>query len=120
MIASIGVISALLAAQGITGPENVVEGPHGFQAAIAHSLDYEKLLAPAAEYRLMETNTKWFNTVRQGQTAVESVFSIMDKLGLAWSDIEFDRAPRASERIQHARRPLGQPIPIASDHARQR
>ena len=87
MVSAIGVTSALLAVRGITGPEDVIESPAGFAAAIAHSLDTDKLLAPASEYRMMEVNTKWFNTVRVAQTAVTGVFGIMDKLKIGWRDI---------------------------------
>lgn len=88
MVSSIGITAALLAQRGVTGPEDVVESPAGFALAVAERLDTEKLLAPAAEYRVMEVNTKWFNTVRVAQTAVTGVFGIMDKHGLTWRDIE--------------------------------
>jgi 2-methylcitrate dehydratase len=88
MVSSIGITAALMAERGVTGPEDVVESPAGFAHAIADRLDLDTLLAPAAEYRVMEVNTKWFNTVRVAQTAVTGLFGIMDKHDLTWRDIE--------------------------------
>jgi 2-methylcitrate dehydratase len=88
MVSMNGIMAALLAAHGLTGPEDVVESKAGFARAVAERLDVDQLLAPATEFRIMEVNTKWFNTVRIAQTAVTGVFDIMEKHGLGWNDIE--------------------------------
>jgi 2-methylcitrate dehydratase len=88
MVSMTGVVSALLAKRGITGPHDVVESKAGFERAIAESLDRDGLLKPIGEFKVMEVNTKWFNTVRIAQTAVTGVFGIMDKLGITWRDVE--------------------------------
>jgi 2-methylcitrate dehydratase len=88
MVSTTATIAALLAQRGITGPEDVIESPAGFQPNVAKSLDVEKLLAPADEHRMMEVNTKWFNTVRVAQTAVAGLFGILDKHKLTWRDID--------------------------------
>lgn len=88
MVSSIGVVSALLARRGMTGPDDVVESEAGFAAAIAEKLDVERLLAPIVQHKVMEVNTKWFNTVRVAQTAVTGVFGILDEHRLTWGDVE--------------------------------
>jgi len=88
MAAATGIVAALLAKRGLDGPLDVIEGKAGFVNAVAHSLDVDRLLAPATELRVMEVNTKWFNTVRIGQTAVTGVFAIFEANGLGWRDID--------------------------------
>jgi 2-methylcitrate dehydratase len=88
MVSATAIVSALMARNGLEGPEDIVEGESGFAAAIAERLDTERLLAPSREFRIMEVNTKWFNTVRIAQTAVAGVFGLMDEHGLSWQDVE--------------------------------
>ncbi|MBI4524728.1 MAG: MmgE/PrpD family protein [Deltaproteobacteria bacterium] len=88
MVASTGVMAALMARSGLTGPTDVIESPGGFEKSVAGRIDYERLLAPLGHYKIMEVNTKWFNTVRTAQTAVTSAFGLLEKHGLAWRDVE--------------------------------
>ena len=88
MVSATAIIAALMARHGLEGPEDIVESDAGFAQAIAERLDLNLLLAPIREYRIMEVNTKWFNTVRIAQTAVTGVFGLMDQHQLTWQDIE--------------------------------
>jgi 2-methylcitrate dehydratase len=88
MVSATAIVSAFLAGRGLTGPEDIVESEAGFTKAIAERLDLDLLLAPVREYRIMEVNTKWFNTVRIAQTAVTGVFGLMDTHQLNWQDVE--------------------------------
>lgn len=89
MVASTAVIAALMAQKGLAGPKDIVESSGGFEKAVAGRIDEERLLAPVAtNYKIMEVNTKWFNTVRTAQTAVAGVFGLFQKHQLTWRDVE--------------------------------
>ncbi|MGH7848348.1 MAG: MmgE/PrpD family protein, partial [Candidatus Binatia bacterium] len=88
MVAANGVIAALLAEKGITGPQDIMESSGGFIKAVAGKIDTERLLAPVKHYRIMEVNTKWFNTIRMGQTAVAGALSVLQQHHLKWHDLQ--------------------------------
>ena len=88
MVGSTGVMAALVAQKGLVGPAEIIEGPGGFEKAVAGRIDQERLLAPVAQYKIMEVNTKWFNTVRTGQTAVTGLLGLLQKHRLTWRDVE--------------------------------
>jgi 2-methylcitrate dehydratase len=87
MVASTGVLGALMASAGLTGPTNILDSGGEFERAVAGRIDRERLLAPLSELKVMEVNTKWFNTVRTAQTAVTSMFNLMKKHNLTWRDV---------------------------------
>jgi len=88
MVASTGVMAALMARAGLTGPSDLIERPGGFEKSVAGLINYERLLAPVVHYKIMEVNTKWFNTVRTAQTAVSSALGLIEKHRLTWRDVE--------------------------------
>ncbi len=88
MVASTGVLAALMAGAGLTGPTEIIDNEGGFESAVAGAIDRQRLLAPLTEYKVMEVNTKWFNTVRTAQTAVSGVFGLLEKHRLGWRDVE--------------------------------
>jgi len=88
MVSATAIMAALMAGRGLTGPADIVESKAGFARAIAERLDLDRLLAPVSDYKVMEVNTKWYNTVRIAQTAVTGVFGVMDKEGLTWRDVD--------------------------------
>jgi len=88
MVASTGILGALMAGAGLTGPTNILDSQGEFEKAVAGRIDYERLLTPLATLRLMEVNTKWFNTVRTAQTAVTSMFNLLQKHRLTWRDVD--------------------------------
>jgi 2-methylcitrate dehydratase len=88
MVASTGILGALMAGAGLTGPTDILDSGGEFEKAVAGRIDYERLLAPVAELKVMEVNTKWFNTVRTAQTAVTSMFSLLQKHRLTWGDVD--------------------------------
>jgi len=88
MVASAGILGALMAGAGLTGPTDIIDSAGVFEKAVAGEIDMERLLAPVVEYKVMEVNTKWFNTVRTAQTAVTSMFSLLEKHRLSWRDVE--------------------------------
>jgi 2-methylcitrate dehydratase len=88
MISSTAVMAVLMTRAGLAGPQDVIESAGGFVRAIAGSLDQERLLAPLVEFKMMEVNTKWFNTVRTAQTAVASALEIFERHHISWRDVE--------------------------------
>src|SRR6266545_1788340 len=85
MVASTGILGALMAQAGLTGPTDILDSGGEFEKAVAGRIDMERLLAPLIECKVMEVNTKWFNTVRTAQTAVTSMFSLLEKHSLVYS-----------------------------------
>jgi 2-methylcitrate dehydratase len=76
-IAGMNAITAcLLAQQGITGPREAIDGKGGYADALAGTCDYDKLLAPVGKYKILETYTKLYNTVKCGQTAVGAALAL--------------------------------------------
>ena len=97
MTAANAIVATLLAEQGISGPHAVIEGSGGFAQAVAGSCDYDGLVAPIARYKILETYTKLYNTVKCGQTAVAVAFKLVRENNLHWREI-------VSLRIGFARR----------------
>jgi 2-methylcitrate dehydratase len=97
MTAANAIVAALLAEQGITGPRAVIEGSGGFAQAVAGSINYDGLVAPIGRYKISESYTKLYNTVKCGQTAVAAAYKIVHDNKLDWRQI-------ASMRIGFAQR----------------
>jgi 2-methylcitrate dehydratase len=88
MVASTGILGALMAGAGLTGPTDIIDGGGAFERVVAGGIDTARLLAPLGGYKMMEVNTKWFNTVRTAQTAVTSMLSLLEQHRLDWRDVE--------------------------------
>jgi 2-methylcitrate dehydratase len=88
MVASTGILGALMADAGLSGPTDIIDSGGVFEKAVAGGIDIERLLAPVIEFKVMEVNTKWFNTVRTAQTAVTGTLGLLAKHRLSWRDIE--------------------------------
>ncbi|MFC1815216.1 hypothetical protein ACFL0M_04580 [Thermodesulfobacteriota bacterium] len=56
-------------------------------SAVAGKCDFDKLLAPVARHKILETYNKRFNTVKCGQTAVAAALQFIQEHLLAWRDI---------------------------------
>ena len=91
------IVAALLAQQGIGGPHAVIEGSGGFAQAVAGSINYDGLVAPISRYKILESYTKPYNTVKCGQTAVAVAYKLVQENSVDWRDI-------TSLRIGFARR----------------
>jgi 2-methylcitrate dehydratase len=91
------IVATLLAQQGVTGPREVIEGTAGYVNAVAGACNTDGLLAPAGKYKILETYTKLYNTVKCGQPAVGAALKLVREHRINWRDI-------ASLRIGFARR----------------
>ena len=77
MISRGGVEAALLAARGLTGPEEIFEGAAGWSKIVAGTLDAEALSAPCHGcYRVMEACFKPFAAVAGAMAPVQAAMDL--------------------------------------------
>ena len=74
------VFAALLAGEGLTGPEPIFEGPGGFFAAVTGEPFSLEPLGGGGQYKIMEVSTKRFPFGLYGQTVVQAALNIRDKI----------------------------------------
>ena len=86
------VFAALLAQEGLTGPEPIFEGPGGFFAAVTREPFSLEPLGGGGQYKIMEVSTKRFPFGLYGQTVVQAALDIRDRLpandGIARINVE--------------------------------
>jgi 2-methylcitrate dehydratase len=81
--------AAMLAREGVTGPEEVFEGRAGWVSAVAGELDYAALLAPVKHpLKISETRIKLFAAVGPSAAAIQSAIDISQMGKLVPDDIE--------------------------------
>jgi 2-methylcitrate dehydratase PrpD len=84
-----GVMAALLARDGFTGPRTILEGKHGFLHAYATASNPDRLLSAWAKpYHIMKTSIKPYSCCRYKQGAIDCILKIMQDNGLRASDVE--------------------------------
>jgi 2-methylcitrate dehydratase PrpD len=84
-----GVVAALLARDGLTGPRTILEGTHGFLHAYAAASNPDRLLSDwARPYHIMKTSIKPYSCCRYKQGAIDCILKIMQENGLQASDVE--------------------------------
>ena len=62
-VAKAGIEAATLAAAGLTGPVDLFEGKAGWTKSVAGVVDYDDLLAPLGELRILKARLKPFAAV---------------------------------------------------------
>ena len=83
-----GLIAALLAREGFTGPASIIEGKFGFLHAYSPASDGAKVLAGWGEpYEIMNTSIKPHACCRYKQGSIDCILEIMRKNNLSPSDI---------------------------------
>ena len=87
MVAMSAVVASLLAEKGVTGPHEVIEGTAGYVNAVAGACNIDGLLTPVGKYKILESYTKTYNTVKCGQTAVHAALGLVKEAQIAWRDI---------------------------------
>ena len=84
-----GVIAALLAREGFTGPTSIIEGRLGFLHAYSPVSDSEKVLAGwGAPYEILKTSIKPHACCRYKQGSIDCILEIVRANGLSEDDIE--------------------------------
>jgi 2-methylcitrate dehydratase PrpD len=84
-----GIIAALLAGEGFTGPASILEGKYGFlHAYSAGSIPSRLMEGWGSPYRLMRTSIKPHACCRYKQGPIDGILEIMKRHHLKASDIE--------------------------------
>ena len=87
-IAKGGVEAALLAAGGLTGPDEVFEGVAGWAAMVAGTVDFEALTAPmSGRYRLLDTCLKPYAAVAGAMAPIRAAIDLAKQEKLRTADI---------------------------------
>jgi 2-methylcitrate dehydratase len=82
-----GVFAAMLAAEGMTGPDPIFEGPGGLFNAVTGPFELDPFGGNGRPFRIMDSMIKHFPLGAIAQTAVEGVLRIRPKLA-SLDDIE--------------------------------
>jgi 2-methylcitrate dehydratase len=78
MVAKGAVEAALLAAQGLTGPEEIFEGAAGWNKVVAGELDIHALTAPCHDrYRVMEACMKPYSAVAGAMAPIQAAIDLV-------------------------------------------
>ena len=84
-----GLIAALLAGEGFTGPGSIIEGKFGFLHAYSPVSDPGKVLAGwGSPYEVMKTSIKPHACCRYNQGAIDCILQIVSEHGLSPNDID--------------------------------
>jgi 2-methylcitrate dehydratase PrpD len=78
--AAAGLRAALLARQGFTGPERILEGEKGLFRALCPDPEPEAVLAPASGWRLHETSLKPYPCCRHTHPAIDAALALRGRL----------------------------------------
>ncbi|HLI27131.1 MAG TPA: MmgE/PrpD family protein [Chloroflexota bacterium] len=122
IVAQTGTLATLLAAEGLTGPLGVLDGPHGWTQTVLAGADLASLVAPLdGPLRIMAVSIKAYPCIGTAQAAVaaaiqarrviSSVVAEVDRIELRMADIPFVRGqiadqarrePRSRETADHS------------------
>ncbi len=84
-----GLVAALLAQEGFTGPETIIEGKFGFLRAYSPNSDPEKILENWGNpYQVLRTSIKPHSCCRYKQGPIDATLKIMTENGLTGADVE--------------------------------
>lgn len=100
-----GLLAAHFAAEGISGPRNILEVPSGFAHAFAYGPERSRLivsLPPDVPYRTPLCYIKPYACCRHLQPAIDAMLDIMQAQGLSADDIETVEVEAYSIAAAHA------------------
>jgi len=88
-IAKGGVEAALLAAGGLTGPEEIFEGAAGWASTVAGEVDFTALTAPVGErYRILDTCLKPYAAVAGAMAPIRAAIDLATRERLVTTEID--------------------------------
>lgn len=84
-----GVMAAVLAKQGLSGPEYILEGPQGVFNALSQDANPDKFIAHSDTWRLYDCSFKPWPACRHAHPAIDTTLAVMNKVAkpLAIDDI---------------------------------
>jgi 2-methylcitrate dehydratase PrpD len=110
-----GVRAAYMAAAGITGPSDVLEGERGFCAVFAGSTDVEELTRGlGTEFAILDTGFKRYSCAFIAHTALEAMDTIRAGAPFAPSDVAAISVGASSENVKHFYAGDGPPADLLS------
>jgi 2-methylcitrate dehydratase PrpD len=84
-----GLLAAMLAQEGFTGPETILEGKFGFLHAYSTGSNPEKILENWGDpYQVLRTSIKPHSCCRYKQGPIDATLKIMTENGLSGEDVE--------------------------------
>lgn len=83
-----GLSAATLAQAGFTGPRHILEGPHGFYAAMCADARTDRLLADDGDWLIHSTSFKPWPACRHTHAAIDAALALRVALGEAVDQIE--------------------------------
>ena len=87
--AAAGTLAALLAREGLTAPEAVLESPKGYGAAVSNSRDFFGLLPKLGEpYGIEESYFKLHSSCGHTHTSIDACHALMTQRPFSWQDVE--------------------------------
>jgi 2-methylcitrate dehydratase PrpD len=93
LAAHAGIVAAQLAASGITGPREIIEGAHGFLRAYSHDAYPERVLADlGTRWEVTETAIKPHACCRHNHAAIDAVLEIVRRENLSAEQVTRIRA----------------------------
>ncbi len=87
-VAKGGIEAAQLASAGLTGPEEIFNGAAGWETTVAGAIDYDGLLAPLDDWRILKSRIKRFAAVGPATAAIQAAVDLHDAEQIAADDIE--------------------------------
>lgn len=73
-----GAMAATMAKQGLTGPEYILEGPHGLFAATSTDAEPERVIAPCKHWKMFDCSFKPWPACRHAHPAIDTLLSVME------------------------------------------
>ena len=84
-----GIIAALLAGKGYTGPSSIIEGKAGFLHAYSPKSDIGKVLANWGEpFEIMKTSIKPYSCCRYIQAPIDGILKVVRENGIKAEEVE--------------------------------
>jgi 2-methylcitrate dehydratase len=101
-VAQIGIIAALLAQKGFTGPARIIEGNKGFVHTVMGGVyDLEILMAPRKQPALLEVHQKNLAAEHTTQGALNAVLELVKEYDLQPQDIEHVKIEATTRTANH-------------------
>lgn len=76
-----GLVAALLASRGFTGPARILEGPHGFYAAVCPDAKPEVVTAdPEGPWLMYDTSFKPWAACRHAHSTIDATLAVRDQV----------------------------------------
>ena len=84
-----GILAALMASKGMTGPKTVFEGDYGYINIVAGGVDVERLVAPIkGDYKMMRSMLKYYPIETMTQAPVQAALELRVEQRINPKDIE--------------------------------